>query len=227
MKHTLHLILLLALSAASAQTPNWRVTASDYEHSMNITGSVQLDVSEFASENDMIAAFVGEEVRGVVHPTFTGGRWLFFLTAHAHAAGDSLQFRYYNAMADTESELSERIVFEISAVKGTVSTPFMWTKGTSTSIGGGKSNYDLPQPSIYPNPFAHSTTISFHLPAPAVVTVDVFDLLGRKVLNLVTGHASAGEHTAVFEAGDLPNGLYIYRIEYEGYAVSKIITLIR
>ena len=226
MKHILTIILLLTVQSVHAQTPNWSVTPSQFEHSMNITGEVQLDPSDFASDDDIIAAFVGEEVRGLVKPIFTGGRWLFFLTTYAHQSGDTLRFRYYNAAADQESELLEHLVFEIGEVEGSVSAPFLWTKNTATSIEDDLPHHLLHQ-SSYPNPFTHSTTISYSLPNPAEVTVDVFDLLGRNVQNLVTGHAPAGEHKTVFEAGDLPNGIYIYRIEIEGYAVSKAITLIR
>jgi photosystem II stability/assembly factor-like uncharacterized protein len=65
----------------------------------------------------------------------------------------------------------------------------------------------------YPNPFNPSTIIQFSLPKPAVVTLGVFDILGREVASLVKGKLQTGTHTVLFEAYDLPNGVYFYRLQ--------------
>ncbi len=65
----------------------------------------------------------------------------------------------------------------------------------------------------YPNPFNPSTTIRFSLPEAARVRLGVFDVLGRQVRLLQDGVLEAGPHSVVFEAGDLPSGTYLYRLE--------------
>lgn len=65
----------------------------------------------------------------------------------------------------------------------------------------------------YPNPFNPTTNISFTLPVESEVTLSVFDLMGREVKSLFQGTLSAGYHTQVFEAADLANGTYIYKLE--------------
>ena len=66
----------------------------------------------------------------------------------------------------------------------------------------------------YPNPFNPSTTITYDLPEAALVTLRVYDMLGRDVHLQHLGHQSAGAHQQVtFEAGVLASGLYIYRVE--------------
>ncbi len=64
-----------------------------------------------------------------------------------------------------------------------------------------------------PNPFATSTTIRFVLPQWSHVKLTVVDVLGREVATLVDGELRAGEHTVVFSAGDLPSGVYFYRMQ--------------
>lgn len=65
----------------------------------------------------------------------------------------------------------------------------------------------------YPNPFNPSTRIAFDLPAPADVHVDVFDLLGRRVLTTTPQPFGAGrDHTLPLDAGPLGSGLYLYRL---------------
>lgn len=65
----------------------------------------------------------------------------------------------------------------------------------------------------YPNPFSTSTEIPIVLPEASGVSLRVFDALGREVSVLLNEVLPAGEHTVEFSAGDLPSGLYYYRLE--------------
>lgn len=69
----------------------------------------------------------------------------------------------------------------------------------------------------YPNPFNPSTTIDFALPEDASVTLEVYNILGQKVANLLD-HANmdAGDQSVTFEAGNLPSGVYFYRLVADG-----------
>ena len=73
------------------------------------------------------------------------------------------------------------------------------------------SNYALE--ASYPNPFNPSTTIRFDLPEQAQVRLVVFDVLGRQISVLLGGTYEAGTHEVVFDASDLPSGMYLYRLE--------------
>lgn len=66
----------------------------------------------------------------------------------------------------------------------------------------------------YPNPFNPSTTVRFALPEAADVTVEIYDLLGRRVATLLNAaFLSAGPHDVRFEAAGLPSGTYLVRVE--------------
>ncbi len=79
----------------------------------------------------------------------------------------------------------------------------------------------------YPNPFNPATRISFDVPRPAHVRLSVFDMLGRKAAVLVDGPMAAGRHTALFEAGGLPSGVYLYRLEANGYSETRRLLLVK
>src|SRR5690606_22396137 len=66
----------------------------------------------------------------------------------------------------------------------------------------------------YPNPFNPSTTLRFDLPEASDVHVEVFDLLGRRVLTTSPRSLPAGaSRTLSLDAGTLASGAYLYRIE--------------
>ncbi len=73
----------------------------------------------------------------------------------------------------------------------------------------------------YPNPFNPSTVIQFSVPEQTHVTLTVYDLLGRKVMNLVDSDFSAGNYSVTFDASGLSSGVYIYRLEAGSYISTK------
>ncbi len=64
----------------------------------------------------------------------------------------------------------------------------------------------------YPNPFNASTTISYDLPEKADISLEIYDILGRKIEMLISTTQPAGHHQAVWHAGDLPSGVYFYKL---------------
>ncbi|MCI0512369.1 T9SS type A sorting domain-containing protein [candidate division KSB1 bacterium] len=76
------------------------------------------------------------------------------------------------------------------------------------------TNYELSQ--NYPNPFNPATTITFQLPADAWVQLTVFDVTGQEIARLLSQKCLAGHNEVVFQAGNLPSGIYFYRLEARG-----------
>ena len=81
--------------------------------------------------------------------------------------------------------------------------------------------------SNYPNPFTHTTTIEYTLPASGHVHLSVYDVLGREVVILADGVQHAGKHVSVFDGTSLPSGTYVYRLEASGQARTGLMTLMR
>ena len=85
-------------------------------------------------------------------------------------------------------------------------------------------NFTLDQ--NYPNPFNARTTINYYLSQANNVTLEVYDLLGKRVEILVDEHQSAGEHQVVWNADNVASGTYLYRIEVgDEIATSKMVLL--
>ncbi len=68
----------------------------------------------------------------------------------------------------------------------------------------------------YPNPFNPYTSIEFHLKEVAYVTIQVYNTLGQQVALLTNREIyDKGRHEIIFEAGNLPSGVYFYRMVIE------------
>ena len=79
----------------------------------------------------------------------------------------------------------------------------------------------------YPNPFNPATKISFAVPKTGIVTLAVYDNLGREVKNLVNGELSAGTYVADFDGTGLTSGVYYYRLSSGNYSDTKRMTIVK
>lgn len=79
----------------------------------------------------------------------------------------------------------------------------------------------------YPNPFNPSTKISFSVPQSGNVKLSVYNLLGQEVQNLVNGFVEAGNHTINFDAENLNSGIYLYKLEANGFVQTRKMTMIK
>ena len=73
----------------------------------------------------------------------------------------------------------------------------------------------------YPNPFNPSTSISFDLPRRSIVSLKVFDALGREVAVLVTKELAAGTYSRQWNAAGLPSGVYFYQIQAGAFVETR------
>ena len=101
--------------------------------------------------------------------------------------------------------------------EGQVAVPVTWSV-----ILGVEAEQALPQSFAlhqnYPNPFNPTATIRFDLPQSAQVSLVVYDLLGRRVAELVSQEIEPGYHSVTWNAGgitgrNLASGIYIARLQ--------------
>jgi hypothetical protein len=113
----------------SCAAPQWAIDPSRFEHSMSIVGRVQVGAGRLTGANDRIAAFVGDQIRGVTRPRAVAGDTLVFLTVFSNrTTGELVRFevwdddqcRHYRSTA-------ERAPFDADAVLGTTITPLVLT----------------------------------------------------------------------------------------------------
>jgi hypothetical protein len=91
--------------------------------------------------------------------------------------------------------------------------------------GIGNNNFEIPQNYMlsqnYPNPFNPVTKISFAIPKSGIVTLKVYDILGKEVAVLVNAQKNAGSYIVDFDASALTSGVYFYKLEVNGFVDTK------
>jgi choice-of-anchor B domain-containing protein len=84
----------------------------------------------------------------------------------------------------------------------------------------------------YPNPFNPETTLSYQIPKSTPVKLVIYNILGKRIRTLVNTFQQSGLYKVTWdgkdnEQGDVPSGVYFYRIEAETFNATKRLILLR
>jgi hypothetical protein len=98
----------------------------------------------------------------------------------------------------------------VSAPPGTEDRPMQWALGQN-----------------YPNPFNPSTSIRITVARKELITVAVYDLLGREIATLMNEVKEPGTFTIPFHARGLASGVYVYRMSAGGMVRTRTMLLVK
>ena len=79
----------------------------------------------------------------------------------------------------------------------------------------------------YPNPFNPITTIEFSLPSSGLVTLSVYNILGREVETILNQHMDAGSQSVRWHANHVPNGIYFVRMVSGDFSQTRKMLFLR
>lgn len=79
----------------------------------------------------------------------------------------------------------------------------------------------------YPNPFNPSTVIAYDLPQSSHVKIDIYNVLGQHVSNLIDMEMDAGSHQVVFDGSSYASGIYFYRISARDFSETKKMVMLK
>ncbi|HYQ87599.1 MAG TPA: choice-of-anchor D domain-containing protein [Bacteroidota bacterium] len=169
-------------------------------------------VSDIVKDGDTLMACLS---LAAIHPSPSLGELLSVLIKLNTAFAETSNFK------DTVSFLAKTV---LQGVKPLGDVPYLHaTPGIVpvTFVSEGSQYPDVPLAYAlyqnYPNPFNPVTTIAFDLPEPAVVTLRIYDVLGREVTTLADHQLmDEGSQETSFDAAGLATGVYFYRLVAEG-----------
>lgn len=138
----------------------------------------------------------------------------------------------------TDAELKSLMAFETDTIRSEYQDEFpeatrqsvAYFNSVSTSIDE-VNETTLPNEiklhQNYPNPFNPTTNIRFELPESSVVTLEVYNILGQRVAQLVNERKSPGRYEVNFDASALSSGVYLYRLQTDSFTETRQMMLIK
>ncbi|MFH1754271.1 MAG: T9SS type A sorting domain-containing protein [Candidatus Latescibacterota bacterium] len=110
-------------------------------------------------------------------------------------------------------------------------TRFIWeyriSESTAVGFSGRLVSETLELHPNYPNPFNPVTRISYYVPEHSQVRLNIYDVTGKLVANLVDGVVGAGLHTVTWEAGGAAGNIYFYRLQADETSVTRKMLLLK
>ncbi len=148
---------------------------------------------------------------GVYRSTDNGATWVEFGTGLPNAVVDGMAIRYstHTLLVGTHGRGAWQIN-ELTGVALPAEVPATFAVNQN-----------------YPNPFNPTTVISYRVPAAGLVTLRVYDILGREVATLVNARQSPGMHLVTFNAGGLASGVYFYQLKAGNLVETKKMELLK
>jgi hypothetical protein len=106
-----------------------------------------------------------------------------------------------------------------------------WVGSPSTAVETSHHTSHMPQELVlsqnYPNPFNAATEIRYDLPEPSHVSLEIFNVTGQRVAILVNREQPAGRHFIQWDAGNLPSGIYLVRLQTGQQMATRKMVLVR
>jgi photosystem II stability/assembly factor-like uncharacterized protein len=104
----------------------------------------------------------------------------------------------------------------------------VWSLQVSSGEGVERESIAAPEMTITPNPSMGKTKIEYTLSKDlSEVTIDIFDILGRKIEAISHGTEEAGSNTHEFDSNKLPGGSYLVRITIDGISAVRSLEVVR
>ncbi|MBI4546467.1 MAG: T9SS type A sorting domain-containing protein [Ignavibacteriae bacterium] len=221
--------VFLVVAEATSQSPQVRTLASA------LRVQTKMDQGDFQG-----ASALADQI--LLLPT-SDDLWFFLQTRKIVASvgmGDmNAAQTNFDAMRSRGEQIDPQVVEALAkylvVVSGTGSSSSLggnqFVKGSGTNVSKTPLAYFLDQ--NYPNPFNPRTTLRFGLPQDAFVTLKILNILGQVVATLADREEfTAGTNEVEFVAGNLPSGVYFYRlaaqlIDGDGALTSETFTSVK
>ena len=210
--------------------PDWSANPPDFQFNSSMTGVLIFNGEESTDSNDIIAAFVGDECRGVkTDGIIISGRMVFGLTIFGHENGESLTFKTYDVSIDHVFDSTEfSYSFVPNDIVGSAEDPVEWyfiDTDLSVEFEPLPGNFVLYP--AYPNPFNPVLNIPLVLVKPGKLSVSMVDINGRIVDTISNRFFKPGTHTLSWNGGQFPSGVYFISVNSNRGVIGQKVLLLK
>ncbi len=124
------------------------------------------------------------------------------------------------SFTDSKDETADVVYYRIKQINSDGSAVY----SSQVKVGQGTQEPFIIQPN-YPNPFNPKTSIVVNFLVGAQADITIYNLEGKVITNLYKGFLSQGIHTFLFDATDLPSGIYLCKVTTPDYSEIKKMVL--
>jgi len=198
----------------------WVINPHAFEYNGTITFSID---NRDDNEGDYIAAFAGDELRGVAERMYFpfGDTYIYIMMNYSNMAdGEDLAFKYYDSANEEIIEYRENIIFTADMIVGDGFNTFSLSREIYIP-----EEFSLER--AYPNPFNPVTNITIALPEVSDVKLLVYDLQGRMVAELINGIKPAGYHSIYWNASNHASGIYFVKMLTPEFTKTQKLMLVK
>jgi hypothetical protein len=189
---------------------------TDYEFNGSVTVSVFVDGVLTGSENDLLFAYVNNELRGVAQANYFNPLkiYLFPIMIHSNLGeGEIIKFKYFDTEKNKFYPCRETITFSKDMIVADAYNSYKLNVNTSTKIDDILSiNYDL-KLNLYPNPFDHFLNLEYNISKQAHVRLAIFDSYGKLIQILVDEEQKPDNYLIQWNSGTSHAGMYIIKFQ--------------
>lgn len=171
-------------------------------------------VDAYLTWSEASGFYEGTKFLGSTLAMSTGG--FIVLLNPRRSVGDSVSAIVTDTLGNSSAFAANTVVLRFVDVADTSSSlPFTFSLGQN-----------------YPNPFNPTTSISYSLPRASMVCLTVVNILGQEVVTLQDSHASAGQHSVVWDGVDrtgepVASGVYFYRLVADSLTATRKMLLLK
>ncbi len=211
----------VVISGPDTLAPNESAT-----YSVTITGGPLVRAGTNISASDGVLAPVASDLRSSagelthVAPKLPVGEAVTFQFTYTAPAAAGTQTLYANGNSVNFNGTNTGDNWNFASNK-------VITINAITAVDDQIADRDYRLEQNYPNPFNPSTRINFTLAEPGNAEISVYNSLGEKVSELLSGFMDSGSHSVDFNASGLASGIYYYKLITNGFVSTKKMMLVR
>ena len=186
---------------------------NEFEFNGSLTAKVMMDGVAGGSENDLLYAYVNNEIRGVIGGDHfkPGDTWLYSLMIHSNVAqGEIVEFKYFDADKNKYYDCKETITFTSDMVMADALKPLELNFSDSDVRDNFAEELKL---RTYPNPFGQDLNIEYDLNNSCHVRITVLDVFGRVIRTLLDQTQEPDHYLFRWNSDLPPYGIYFIKFE--------------
>ena len=189
-----------------------------YQNSMSMVAKIDLEKFTQPDLSNVLAAYSDQLCLGNINATqINEEESLYFITIYGEE-GYNVSFKYFDQVNGESFKAENTLKFEANKLIGSIQDPYpiILTDSPEDLL----IEYTL---DVYPNPFKKEFEVEFTLDNEEFISIDIFDVSGRKVKSLYNGLLKSGLHNLDIDASDIAKGSYFIELKLNDSSFRKII----